>query len=198
MGIHRKIYEWTIHWARTPRATLALAAIAFAESSFFPVPPDVLLIAMCIARPSRSFYYALVCTGASVLGGILGWLIGLVFWEAAGPLFFSYVPGFTETAFERVAALYRENAFLTVFTAGFTPIPYKVFTITAGVCGVPLAVMMAASALGRAGRFFLVSSLIFFFGEAVRGFIDRYLGWLTVAFTILLIGGFILVKRFLH
>jgi membrane protein YqaA with SNARE-associated domain len=198
MGLHRKIYNWTIHWSRTPQATQALAAISFAESSFFPVPPDVLLIAMCIARPSRSFYYALVCTGASVLGGVAGWLIGRVFWEAAGPFFFAYVPGFTEQAFERVAGLYRENAFLTIFTAGFTPIPYKVFTITGGVCGIPLAVLAAASALGRAGRFFLVAALIFFFGEAVRGFIDRYLGWLTVAFTVLLVGGFVLIKRVLH
>ena len=121
--MHRRIYEWTIHWARTPRATQALALIAFAESSFFPVPPDVLLVAMCLARPKRSFFYAAVCALFSVLGGMLGYVIGYGLWEAVGPFFFSYVPGFTEGAFNRVASLYQENAFWTVFTSGFVRSP---------------------------------------------------------------------------
>lgn len=196
--MHRRIYEWTIHWAQTPQAVLALVLIAFAESSFFPVPPDVLLIAMCVARPERSLRYAAVATAGSVVGGMFGYLIGLGFWEAAGPFFFRYIPGFTEEAFGRVAVLYRENAFWTVFTAGFTPIPYKVFTITGGVCKISFPVMVAASILGRAGRFFLVGGLIRIFGPAVRAFIDRYLGWLTVAFTVLLIGGFLLIRYLLH
>lgn len=192
--MHRRIYAWTIHWARTPQAVAALALIAFAESSFFPVPPDVLLIAMSVARPRRSFLYAAVATGASVAGAALGYLIGWGFWEAAGPHFFRWVPGFTPEVFEKVAALYRDNAFLAVFTAGFTPIPYKVFTIAGGVCRVPLTVLLAASLLGRAGRFCLVAGLIFLFGESIRTFIDRYLGWLTVAFTVLLVGGFLAVR----
>jgi membrane protein YqaA with SNARE-associated domain len=192
--MHRRIYAWTIRWAQTPRALQALAVLAFAESSFFPVPPDVLLIAMAVARPRRSFLYALVATVASVLGGVLGYLIGWGLWEAASPLFFRWVPGFTPEVFDRVASLYRENAFLTVFTAGFTPIPYKVFTIAGGVCRIPLAVLVGASILGRAGRFFLVAGLIRVFGESIRGFIDRYLGWLTIAFTVLLVGGFLLVR----
>jgi len=196
--MHRRIYEWTISWARTPRALAALAVIAFAESSFFPVPPDVLLIAMAVARPRRSFLYALVATAASVTGGVLGYFIGWGFWEAAGPYFFRYVPGFTPEVFGRVASLYRDNAFLAIFTAGFTPIPYKVFTIAAGVCKVPLAVLVGASVFGRAGRFLLVAGLIFLFGESIRAFIDRYLGWLTVAFTVLLVGGFLLVRALLH
>jgi membrane protein YqaA with SNARE-associated domain len=196
--MHRRIYEWTIHWAKTPRATQALSLLAFAESSFFPVPPDVLLIAMCLARPRRSFLYALICSVASVLGGMLGYLIGLGLWEAVGPFFFRYIPGFTEGTFNTVASLYQENAFWTVFTAGFTPIPYKVFTITGGVCRISFATLLAASALGRSGRFFLVGGLIFFFGEPVRTFIDKYLGWLTVAFAVLLIAGFILIKRLVH
>ena len=196
--MHRKLYEWTIHWAQTPQAVQALALLAFAESSFFPVPPDVLLIAMCVARPRRSFYYAAVCSVASVLGGMVGYLIGWAFWEAAGPFFFTYIPGFTEEAFGKVAALYQENAFLTVFSAGLTPIPYKVFTIAGGVCRISFPVLVIASLLGRSGRFFVVGGLIFFFGEPIRTFIDRYLGWLTVAFVILLIGGFILVKAVVH
>ena len=196
--MHRRIYEWTIHWAKTPRAAQALALIAFAESSFFPVPPDVLLIAMCLARPRRSFFYAALCAVFSVLGGMLGYLIGLALWEAVGPFFFHYIPGFTEEAFGKVAALYQSNAFLTVFSAGFTPIPYKIFTIAGGVCQISFVTLIVASMLGRSGRFFLVGTLIYFFGESIRTFIDRYLGWLTVAFTVLLIGGFILVKRFLH
>jgi membrane protein YqaA with SNARE-associated domain len=196
--MHRRIYEWTIHWARTPRAAQALALIAFAESSFFPVPPDVLLIAMCLARPKRSFFYAIICSAGSVLGGMLGYLIGLGLWEAVGPFFFRYIPGFTEGAFNTVASLYQENAFWTVFTAGFTPIPYKVFTITGGVCKISFATLVAASALGRSGRFFLVGGLIFFFGEPVRNFIEKYLGWLTIAFAVLLIGGFFLISKLVH
>jgi membrane protein YqaA with SNARE-associated domain len=196
--VHRRIYEWTIHWAQTPRASQALALIAFAESSFFPVPPDVLLIAMCLARPKRSFLYAALGAFFSVLGGMLGYLIGYALWGAAAPFFFHYIPGFSEGAFNTVASLYQENAFWTVFTAGFTPIPYKVFTITGGVCKISFATLVAASALGRSGRFFLVGGLIYFFGEPVRVFIEKYLGWLTIAFAILLIGGFVLIKRFLH
>jgi len=196
--MHRRIYEWTIHWARTPRASQALALIAFAESSFFPVPPDVLLIAMCLARPRRSFLYAALCAFFSVLGGMLGYLIGYALWEAVAPFFFHYIPGFSEGAFNTVASLYQENAFWTVFTAGFTPIPYKIFTITAGVCKISFATLVVASALGRSGRFFLVGGLIYFFGEPVRVFIEKYLGWLTIAFAILLIGGFIIIKKLIH
>jgi membrane protein YqaA with SNARE-associated domain len=196
--MHRRIYEWTIHWARTPRAVQALALLSFAESSFFPVPPDVLLVAMCVARPRRSFFYAAICSVASVLGGMLGYLIGWAFWGVASPFFFRYIPGFTEEAFGKVAALYQSNAFLTVFSAGFTPIPYKIFTIAGGVCQISFVTLIVASMLGRSGRFFLVGTLIYFFGESIRTFIDRYLGWLTIAFTILLIAGFLIVKRFLH
>ena len=196
--MHRKIYEWTIHWARTPQAAKALSLLAFAESSFFPIPPDVLLIAMCVAKPRKSFVYAALCSLFSVLGGMLGYLIGWAFWEAAGPFFFSYIPGFTEEAFGKVASLYQSNAFLTVFSAGFTPIPYKVFTITGGVCRISFATLVIASVVGRSGRFFLVGGLIYFFGEPVRTFIEKYLGWLTIAFVILLVAGFFLVKHLLH
>lgn len=196
--MHRKIYEWTIHWAKTPRAIQALAAIAFAESSFFPVPPDVLLIAMCVAKPTRSFFYAGICTLFSVLGGMLGYLIGWAFWEAVGPYFFTYIPGFTEEAFGRVASLYQGNAFWAVFFSGFTPIPYKIFTIGAGVFHVAFSALVFGSILGRSGRFFLVGGLIYFFGEPVRTFIEKYLGWLTIAFAILLVGGFVAIKHFLH
>jgi len=196
--MHRKIYEWTIHWARTPQAAKALSLLAFAESSFFPIPPDVLLIAMCVAKPRKSFVYAALCSLFSVLGGMLGYLIGWAFWEAAGPFFFSYIPGFTEEAFGKVASLYQSNAFLTVFSAGFTPIPYKVFTITGGVCRISFATLVIASVVGRSGRFFLVGGLIYFFGEPVRTFIEKYLGWLTIAFVILLIAGFLVIRQFLH
>lgn len=196
--MHRKIYEWTIHWARTPQAAKALSLLAFAESSFFPVPPDVLLIAMCVAKPKKSFVYAALCSLFSVLGGMLGYLIGWAFWEAAGPFFFRYIPGFTEEAFGKVASLYQSNAFLTVFSAGFTPIPYKVFTITGGVCRISFATLVIASLVGRSGRFFLVGGLIYFFGEPVRTFIEKYLGWLTIAFVILLVAGFLVIKQFLH
>ncbi len=148
-GPLRRLYDWVLSWADSRFGTAGLAAISFAESSFFPIPPDVLQIALSVARPTRSFLYAAVSTVASVAGGILGWAIGQGLWQLAEPWFFGYVPGFSREKFEYVESLYRGNAFLAIFAAAFTPIPYKMFTIAAGVCGVPLGTLVAASTLGR-------------------------------------------------
>jgi membrane protein YqaA with SNARE-associated domain len=186
----KRLYLWVLHWADTRYGTPALAAISFAESSFFPIPPDVLQIALSVAKPKRSFYYAAVSAAASVAGGVLGWMIGAFLWHAMDDVMFAYVPGFTHETFEHVRQLYLGSAFLAIVTAAFTPIPYKVFTIASGVFGVPLPTLLLGSALGRSGRFFLVAAVIYVFGPTVRGFLDRYLEWITIGLFVLLIAGF--------
>jgi len=152
MKIIRSLYKWVLHWANTPRGLVALFFLAFAESSFFPIPPDVLLIALCLGRPKRALFYALICTSASVLGGMFGYLIGHEFWHLSNDFFLRHI--FSEATFFRVQELYQQNAFLSIFVSGFTPIPYKVFTITAGVFDIPFGTFTFASTLGRGLRFF--------------------------------------------
>ena len=207
----RRLYNWVLHWAETPYGAPALFLLAFAESSFFPIPPDVLLIALAISIPTRSWRYALIAATGSLLGGMAGYGIGWGFWEAlgrptvaaaveanppvtGGRLLFEYIPGFTVDVFLAVRAKYDENAFLTVFTAAFTPIPYKIITIAAGVCKINFWMFVLASAVGRAARFFLVAALIRAFGGKVRSFLEKYFNLLTVVFAILLIGGFVLIR----
>jgi len=194
MKMIRRLYDWVLHWAATPYGTLALFCLAFAESSFFPIPPDVLLLALCIATPRLSFRYALLTSAGSVLGGMLGYAIGHGLWGAVSEYFFRYVPGFTEAVFAKVQVLFATYDFWTVFTAGFTPIPYKVITIGAGVFEINFIVFIIASIIGRSLRFFLVAGLIYRFGPAVRVFIEKYFNLLTLIFMVLLIGGFLVIK----
>ena len=201
MKFMRKMYDWILHWAETPYGPLALFILAFTESSFFPIPPDALLIALALGVKKKSFYFATICTIASVLGALLGYAIGyFVWWDGLNEFsevalfFFNNVPGFTEELFFRVKELYDEWNFWIIFTAGFTPIPYKVFTVTGGAFNVNLLLFIIASVVGRAGRFFLVSYLIWKYGEHIKGFIDKYFNWLAIGFTVLLIGGFVLIK----
>jgi membrane protein YqaA with SNARE-associated domain len=190
----RRLYAWVLSWAETPYGTGALAGISFAESSFFPIPPDVLQIALSVARPRRSFFYAAVSTLASVAGGLLGWAIGQLFWESTSGFFFDFVPGFTRARFGQVQELYLGHAFVAIFSAAFTPIPYKVFTIAAGVFGVPLPVLAFASLLGRGARFFAVGACIYFLGPRVKELLDRYFEWATLALLVLAIAGFVAIK----
>lgn len=190
----RKIYDWVLKWADTPYGPLALVILAFTESAFFIIPPDVLLIALAVGKPKKSLHFALYCSVASVIGGIFGYYIGLGLWSVVSDLFFSYIPGFTPDRFEMVKNLYEENGFWVVFTAGFTPIPFKLFTITAGVFEINFIGFVIASFFGRSARFFLVGGLIWKFGEEIQGFIDKYFNLLAIAFTVLLIGGFFVVK----
>lgn len=197
-GLLRSLYLWVLHWADTPYGTPALFLLAFAESSFFPVPPDVLQIALSVSKPRRSFYYALVSGLGSVAGALLGWLIGYFLWNAVlEEFFFSYIPGFTPENFQSVRTSYARNAMLAIFGAAFTPIPFKVFTISAGVCSISLATLLVASSLGRFARFFAVAVCIFAFGPTVKGWLDKYFGWATLAFFVLLIGGVVLIKYLL-
>jgi membrane protein YqaA with SNARE-associated domain len=196
VNILRRMYHWVLRWAETPYGTPALALISFSESSFFPIPPDVLQIALSVAKPRRSYFYAAVSAVASVLGGILGWCIGLMFWSAMGAFFFRYVPGFTQESFEHVGGLYRENAFLAIVGAAFTPIPFKVFTVAAGVFHeyVSLTTLILASALGRSGRFFLVATVIFFFGPRAKELLERYFELATLLLFVLAVLGFVVIK----
>lgn len=195
-NVLRRLYQWVLHWADTPYGTPALVVISFAESSFFPIPPDVLQIALSISRPKRSFYYAAVSTVASVAGGVLGWFIGYALWTAVDGFFYSYVPGITPENVDYVGRLYQENAVLALFGAAFTPIPYKVFTIGAGVFHsyVPLTTLIAVSLVGRSMRFFLVAICIYFFGPKVKAFMERYFEIATLVLFLLVVAGFVLIK----
>jgi len=188
------MYDWTLSWAETKWGPAALGVLAFTESSFFPVPPDPLLMALTLGKPKRGLHFATLCTVCSVLGGIFGYFIGLYLWHAVDQFFFQYVPGFTEKNFLYVEGKYRENAFLAIFAAAFTPIPYKVFTVASGVFETGLAVLISASVLGRGTRFFLVAGLLRWIGEPAKHFIDRYFNLLTIAFFVLLAVGFWVVK----
>lgn len=188
----KRLYRWVLHWAETPYGTPALFLLALTESSFFPIPPDVLLIVLSLSIPAKAFYYALVSSVGSVIGGMGGYMIGLFFFEVIGRPIIDFYHMWEE--YQNVRHLYQEHAFWAVFTAGFTPIPYKVFTIAAGVCKINFPIFIIASTVSRSLRFFMVSTLIYFFGERVKVFIERYFNILTIIFTILLIGGFILIK----
>ena len=192
-GIVRRLYDWVLSWADTPYGTPALFALSFAESSFFPIPPDVLQIALSAGKPRRAFWYAGVSLVGSVLGAVLGYFIGLWFWEATQNFFYN-LHLFSREQFQYVEKQYADNAFLAVFTAAFTPIPYKLFTIAAGVCQISLAMLLFASLIGRGMRFFLVAVLMFFCGPAIKSWIEKYFDMLAIVFTVLLIGGFVLVK----
>jgi membrane protein YqaA with SNARE-associated domain len=196
-GLLRRMYDWTLSWAETKWGPAALGVLAFTESSFFPIPPDPLLMALSLGKPRRAFFFAALCTACSVLGGVLGYFIGHYLWEAVNQFFFQYVPGFTEKNFKFVEAKYQQNAFLAIFAAAFTPIPYKVFTVASGVFQTGVAVLVSASVLGRGLRFFLVAGLLRWIGEPAKHFIDRYFNLLTIAFFVLLALGFAVVKYFL-
>ncbi len=190
----RRLYDWTIHWSRTRQAPYALFGVAFVESSFFPIPPDVLLIAMVVADRKRWIRNALICTAGSVLGALLGYFIGWSFYETVGGVIVKTYH--LESVMELVRQKYAENAFLTVFTAAFTPIPYKVITIAGGLFKIPLTVLIAASIIGRAGRFFLVAGAIRIFGAKLEKTIEKYFDVFSILFVILLIGGFVVIKHF--
>lgn len=191
-GWVRRVYDWVLGWAESPYGAVALFVLAFVEASVFFVPPDVLLIALCVGRPRRSLYFATLCTVGSVLGGISGYVIGYQLYELIGRPIIEFYNA-TE-AFQRVGDLYRANLVVALGTAGFTPIPYKVFTIAAGAFSVPFAPFVVISAVSRGARFFLVAGLIRLWGPQIRGFIERYFNLLTVLFLIALILGFVLLK----
>lgn len=190
----RRLYDWVLGWADTPYGTPALFTMSFAESSFFPIPPDVLLVALCLGDRARSFRFAFWCSVASVLGGLAGYGIGAFFWDiqAVQEFFYSYV--FSQKTFADVTKLYEDWNFWIVFVAAFTPIPYKVITITAGVCGIGLPMFVVASVIGRSARFYLVAWALWRWGEPAKRLLDKHLGWITTALAALGIAGFVALK----
>jgi membrane protein YqaA with SNARE-associated domain len=194
MKFLKRLYDWTLHWANTPYGMPALFLLAFAESSFFPIPPDILLIALSLSIPKKAFRYALVCTAGSVLGGAFGYLLGWQFWEIAKGILFNYID---PAGFEGVRNYFIKYDAWAVSIAGFTPVPYKVFTIAAGFFRVDFIVFLIASILSRGARFFLVSALIYKFGPSIHAFIDKYFNILTLIFMFILIGGFLLIRYIL-
>ena len=192
--LHRRLYDWTVGLATKPYASAALGAISFAESSFFPLPPDVLLAPMCLGRRNRAFWFALVTTVTSVAGAVVGWLIGRFAWGALEPVMYDWVPGFTAKKFATVEAWYDSWGVLVLFIAAFTPIPFKVFTIAGGVLNQALLPFVLVSLVGRGLRFFLVAGLLWWVGPRATPFIDKYFNWLCVAAVILGVGGFLALK----
>lgn len=203
MNFVRRLYDWVLGWSESRWSEAALFVVALVESSFFPVPPDVLLIALCLGKPKRAWRYAAICTAGSVLGAVGGYAIGYFLWQTpAGELtglaqWFFERGIFTPEGFESVRLMFEQWDFWIIFTAGFTPIPYKLFTIAAGVFGIGLPGFVGASVVSRGLRFFLIAGLIWKFGAPVKAFIDKYFNLLAVAFTILLIGTFVAVKYLL-
>ncbi len=188
----RALYDWTIRMADHPRALWVLAVISFAESSVFPIPPDVLMIPMILARPSRAWLIAAVALVSSVLGGMLGYAIGAFAYDSIGqPILAALGKGEAMDAFN---TRFNDFGFWAVLTAGVTPFPYKVITIMSGWTGMPLGTFVATSILARALRFFLVAGLLWKFGAPIRDFIERRLGLLTIVFVVLLFGGFLLTR----
>lgn len=189
----RRMKEWVEGFAARPSARWSLFVIAFVESSFFPIPPDVLLIAMGVGQPRKSWQFALICTVGSVLGAFLGYFIGYAFFETLGRPILEFYGALDK--FEGVLQNYRENGILALFIAGFTPIPFKLFTIAAGFDRtLDLTTLALGSLIGRSSRFFLVGGLLYYYGASIKGFLDRYFDRLSLAFVALLVLGFVAVK----
>lgn len=191
--IVRRLYEWVLHWAHTPYGIWALFVLAFTESSFFPIPPDVLLIALALSIPAKSFRYALICSAGSVLGGLVGYFIGWQLMDLVGfPIMKFY--GILEQ-YETVRQSYEEYNAVIVFIAAFTPIPYKLITITAGAFKLNILTFTIASLIGRSARFFLVAWLIHRFGQRIKEFIEKYFDILSLVFVGLVVLGFIIATK---
>ena len=201
MKIIRNLYDWVLHWSDTRYGATALFILAFAESSFFPIPPDALLIALVLGAQKKAFKFAAICSMASVIGALFGYAIGHFLWwtpsnefTGVANFFFSNIPSFTPESFYNIQKMYEQYDFWIVFTAGFTPIPYKIITISAGAFNINIIMFIVASIISRGARFFLVAFLIWKFGPQIKSFIDKYFNWLAIAFTVLLIGGFLIIK----
>ncbi len=188
----RALYDWTMEQATRPYALWMLALISFLESSVFPIPPDILLIPMILAHRQKAWLFAFVCTLASVAGGMAGYLIGWSLFDLIGKPILDFY-GYLEK-FESFSALYNEHGAWIVFGAGVTPFPYKVITIASGTTGLDFIVFSLASIAARSLRFFVLAALLWWWGEWIRAFIDRYFGLLSLLFFVLLIGGFVALK----
>jgi len=188
----RQLYKWVVSWAETKHAVKALAGLSFAESSFFPLPPDPLLIAVTTVKPHKYLRFATICTVASILGGIFGYLIGLGLFESIGARIIDTYH--LQSEFQALGLRYEANAFLAVLTAALTPLPYKLITISAGVFKVNFLAFLAASIIGRGCRFFLVATLMHHFGKRYKDKIEKYIDLLSLLFVALVALGITALK----
>lgn len=187
----RRVYDWVLGWADHRYGGLALLLLAFAESSVFPIPPDVLLMALALGKPGAAFRFALICSVGSVAGGLAGYLIGWLLMDGLGrPILELYN---ARAAYAEVEQRFVAHGGWAVAIAGFTPIPYKVFTIAAGATQLSLSSFVLASVVSRSARFFLISGLIYYYGPTIKVFIDKYFNILTIVFTVLVLLGFVLL-----
>ena len=192
MNFLKKTYNWTLEKAQHKNAKWYLSLISFAESSFFPIPPDILLIPMALASKANALFYAFICTLFSVLGGILGYAIGYFFYNSVG----IYIVDFyhLENSFNIFENYYKEFGILIVLGAGITPFPYKFITIASGVFGLNIFLFIIVSIIGRGLRFYLIAILLYFFGEKIKLIIDKYFNILTIVFFILLVGSVFIIR----
>ena len=192
MNSLKRLYNWTLDKANHKNAKWYLSLISFAESSFFPIPPDLLLIPMALASKTKAIFYAFICTFSSVLGGILGYAIGYYFYNTLG----IYIVEFyhLENSFSVFEDYYKEFGILIVLGAGITPFPYKFITIASGVFGLNIILFIIISIIGRGLRFYLIAILLYFFGEKIKLIIDKYFNILTIVFFILLVGSVFIIR----
>ena len=188
----KAVYNWTIKLSATRYALWALAIVAFAESSFFPIPPDILLIPLIIAKPRNAYLIALIAMIASVLGGGLGYYIGLKLYETIGIIIINFYHA--QQIFLEFQAQFNKYGAAAVLFAGVTPFPYKIITISSGIAGMSFYKFVIFSIIARGARFFIIAILLRLYGEPIRNFIERHLNLLFIAFMVLLVLGFLLIK----
>ena len=192
MNLLRKLYDWMLEKSKDPKAPWFLAIISFAESSFFPIPPDIILIPMVLANRIKAWTYATICTVSSVLGGVLGYFIGFFFYNSVGIMIIQYYS--LENLFSSFESNYNDYGILIVLGAGFTPFPFKFITIASGLFSLNLPLFISVAFFARGLRFFLVAGLLKLFGNFIKNLIDRYFNIIATLFFLLLIGSFILIK----
>ncbi|MBK7132951.1 MAG: DedA family protein [Bacteroidales bacterium] len=197
----KRLYDWVLEWATSPYASVALFIFAFIEAIFFPVPVDILLIVLVLGFRPKAFRYAMYTTVGSVSGALVGYLAGHYMWvNTSGEftwfasLFFNNIPGFSADLYEKIKIMYAQWDFWIIFTAGFTPVPYKIFTVTAGVFDMNLLLFLFASLISRGARFFLVTFLLYRYGPKVKVFIEKYFNVIALGFAMSLIGGLVIAK----
>ncbi len=192
MKIFRNLYDWTLDKASKKRASWFLSIISFAESSFFPIPPDIILIPMVLAKRTKAFFYAFICTLSSVFGGVFGYFIGLLLFNSIGLIVINFYH--LEEQITQFKNYYNSYGAWIVIIAGFTPFPFKVITIASGLFQLNFIIFILCSLLSRGSRFYLISILLYFFGDKIKLFIDKYFNFLTILFFILLVGGILIIK----
>jgi membrane protein YqaA with SNARE-associated domain len=197
----KRLYNWVLDWATTPYASIALFIFALIEAVFFPVPVDILLIVLVLGFRPKAFKYALYTALGSVSGASIGYMLGHFLWVTKGGdftwfanLFFNNIPGFSIDLFNNFKVLYDKYDLWIIFTAGFAPIPYKIFTVTAGVFDMNLPLFLIVSLISRGARFFLLTYLLWKYGQPIQRFIEKYFNLIALGFTVCLIGGFVIVK----